>query len=178
MEMWQAFGATLSSPKIKTTTSSSPAGYDYVVVTGGLEIDIGSVSNIVANPRSLAGPKREAVIKWLEVYQMATQWIIDNLEEATELFVEHSEYEGIISNYEETLTLMRYNKFYSLEDNYNFFNESVQNGRMSKQEEFIYNPLSFFVDQGAYEPESLEKLLSGFFQGEYIQEVYERQKSR
>ena len=149
---------------------------DFVVVTGGLEIEIGSVSNIVANPRSLAGPKKEAIIKWLELYQMATQWIIDNLEEGTQMFVEHSEYEGIISNYDETLTLMRYNKFFTLEDNYNFFNQRVRDGKMSKQEEFIYNPLSFFVDQGAYQPEALDKLISGYFKGEYIKQVYERHK--
>jgi hypothetical protein len=144
----------------------------FTVVTGGLEIDIGSVSNIVCNPRSINALKRDAIIKWLEVYEMAASWIINNMEEATQMFVEHSEHEGIISNFNETLTLMKYNKFFTLKDNYDFFNQQVQNGRMNKQEELIYNSLDFFVSQGSYQPESLDKLISGYFDGSYINDLY------
>jgi len=148
---------------------------DFVVATGGREIDIETCGSLIANPVSLAGPKREAIVKWLEVYFMTVEWIIDNLEEATQYFVEHSEYEGIIANYDETLTLMRANGFHTMEANVEAFNLRVQDGRMSRQEEYIYKPLLFFVEQGNYEPFTLDKLLEGYFPPEYVMEAYENQ---
>lgn len=145
---------------------------DYVVISGGQQIDIGSVSNCVANPRSLE-TKREAILKWFELYEMAMEWINNNQEKAIELYIQQCEEAGMETTYETAKNEITANRFITLKENYEYFHTDVD-GKMNKQEALIYNALDFFVGQGNYEPETLDKLLDGYFQSDFVDEIYAR----
>lgn len=142
---------------------------DYTVVTGGELIDIGSVSNCVANPRSMES-KGDAVLKWFECYEMAIQWINENPEETVEYYIQHLEEQGMETSYEVAEKEVAANRFITLEENHELFH-TEENG-MSKQESLIYNALAFFVEQGNYEPEALEELLNDHFPSDSVDELY------
>jgi ABC-type nitrate/sulfonate/bicarbonate transport system substrate-binding protein len=137
--------------------------------------DVGAVfaTALTANPKSYADPvKRKAIKKWVELYLITVDWIAKNIDEASEYFSEWNEASGIKASPEECKRNILDNMFYTLEENYEMATTMTDDGKMNLFEAINYKPLEFFVSEGYYKPESLEKLLSGNFNSEIVEELY------
>ncbi|ONI39426.1 hypothetical protein AN396_08460 [Candidatus Epulonipiscium fishelsonii] len=106
--------------------------------------------------------KPEAIQKWMELYFAVVDWTYaseENLNQVMEWFIEWNEENGIASLESEIAAHMKYQKPYTLEENIEMFTTLSENGNYNKFLEYNVDPLKFYIDQGNYKPEDMDKFL-------------------
>ncbi|ONI47353.1 hypothetical protein AN644_00580 [Candidatus Epulonipiscium fishelsonii] len=106
--------------------------------------------------------KPEAIQKWMELYFAVVDWTYaseENLNQVMEWFIEWNEENGIASVESEIAAHMKYQKPYTLEENIEMFTTLSENGNYNKFLEYNVDPLKFYIDQGNYKPEDMDKFL-------------------
>lgn len=106
--------------------------------------------------------KKEAVKKWMELYFAAVDWMYasdENLNQAIDWFMEWNDENGIASVREEIEAHCKYQACYTLKDNMDMIKTNSENGDYNLFIEYNIEPLKFFVDQGNYKPEDINKFL-------------------
>ncbi|OON95117.1 MAG: hypothetical protein ATN32_00145 [Candidatus Epulonipiscium fishelsonii] len=107
--------------------------------------------------------KSEAIQKWMELYFATVDWIYaseENLNQAIKWFIEWNEENGIASVESEIVAHMQYQKPYTLEENIEMFNTLSENGDYNKFIVYNIEPLKFYIEQGNYKPDDLDKFLN------------------
>lgn len=149
---------------------------DFTVVMSANDLGIELPTVMVANPRSYEDPEKYAAIKkWMELYFATAEWIYandDNFQQAAEMFTEINEEVGVTSTLEENITVLKNNHHYTLEENYEYYNNKSDDGKMLVIEKMNYDPLMFFIEKGNYQPEDEATFLNGYFKGDIINELY------
>ncbi|ONI39424.1 hypothetical protein AN639_03930 [Candidatus Epulonipiscium fishelsonii] len=125
--------------------------------------DVGTVLvTALATSQHVIDEKPEALQKWMELYFAAVDWTYaseENLAQAIEWFMEWNEENGIPSVEEEIAAHMEYQKCYTLEENLEMFNTLSENGEYNKFMEYNVEPLKFYIEQGNYKPEDMDKFM-------------------
>ncbi|ONI46549.1 hypothetical protein AN640_03115 [Candidatus Epulonipiscium fishelsonii] len=129
--------------------------------------DVGTVLvTAMATSQSIIDEKPEALQKWMELYFAAVDWTYEsegNLNQAIEWFMEWNEENGIPSVKEEIAAHMQYQKCYTLEENISMFNTLSENGKYNLFMEYNVEPLKFYIEQGNYKPEDMDKFLDPIY---------------
>jgi len=149
----------------------------FVRVIKSRDIGILGMITHTANPRSYANPvKREAIKKWMELYFLTADWILNNIDEAGEYYQKWNDSIGVKTTVEECKALIMNNMYYTLKENYEMATTYVEEDgkKMSDLQATNYRTLKFFVSKGNYEPQSLEKFGDEkYFNFEIIKELYD-----
>ncbi len=100
--------------------------------------------------------KKAAIEKILEVHYAIVDWMLasdENMEVAAKVLTEWGESEGTAVPYEENLAYLKETKYYTLEENYEFFTEEVtnDNGTMVKALDLLMGIMDFYIEQGNYQ---------------------------
>lgn len=151
------------------------------VIKGSDLIELANV--LAANPDSYKDPvKTEAIKKTIELYYRVVEWLWDgekldeaNRQQALEWFQEWNEANGVKSDMDAIEALMLDSRHYTLEDSYKMFTTKTADGKMNLVQEANYLPLSFYIEQGKYQPADGDKLLATH-NGDYVIEIYENSK--
>ncbi|ONI41208.1 hypothetical protein AN639_03920 [Candidatus Epulonipiscium fishelsonii] len=125
--------------------------------------DIGAILLAgVSATQTAIDEKPEAIQKWMELYFAVVDWTYaseENLNQVMEWFIEWNEENGIASLESEIAAHMKYQKPYTLEENIEMFTTLSENGNYNKFLEYNVDPLKFYIDQGNYKPEDMDKFL-------------------
>lgn len=148
---------------------------DYVMASKAAWVDTGLVTDYVASQEGMT-EKREAIAKWMELNIKIGEWCNENKEEAAEYMTELGEIDGIESDVADNIQLIEDNPYFTLEECYQGATENTEEGDMLIYIAQNYNPMAFFVEQGNYTEEDLQKLLEGNFDNTLITEVYNNSK--
>lgn len=148
---------------------------DYIMASKASWVKTGLVTNYVATPVGME-TKREAIAKWMELNIKIGEWCNENPEEAAEYMTELGDLDGIISDVSDNVQLIQDNPYFTLEECYQAARSKTEDGAMLIYEAQYYNPMKFFVEQGNYTEEDLEKILGGNFKNELISEIYAKTK--
>ena len=140
------------------------------------EIGVRLVSCIAANPGVMKDEKKlEAVQKWIELYFAAVEWMYateENRKLATDWFIEWNEENGIPSVRSEIESHLEYQRCYTLEENIEMFETKSDKGDYSIAVEYNVEPLKFFIEQGNYKEEDLEKFAQPqYFDSSIIEKI-------
>ncbi len=108
--------------------------------------------------------KRAAIEKILELHYATLDWMMasdENMQVAARILTEWGEAEGTAVPYEENLEYLRETHYYTLDENYEFFTETVDNeyGTMYKSLDMLMGVMDFFVDQGNYQESDREFMI-------------------
>ncbi|WP_305767172.1 ABC transporter substrate-binding protein [Candidatus Epulonipiscium viviparus] len=127
------------------------------------DVDVTLVTCFSA-PKSVVSDaaKMSAVEKWMELYFAAVDWMYasdENLDLATDWFLEWNDSNGISSERFEIEAHLKYQKPYTLEENIEMFNTQSDAGEFSKLVEYNVLPLEFYVEQGSYREKDIETFL-------------------
>lgn len=152
----------------------------YVPVVQAEDVGVRLVTVFAANPRSYEDPeKKEAIMKWMEIYFAAVEWLYasdENLTQGIEWYLEWNEENGVKSDETEIRAHLTHNGCYTLEENVEMINGSSEDGKRNLIEDYNYQPLLFFIENGNYKPETAEQLVDGYFIDEVIEELAARRK--
>ncbi|ONI47352.1 hypothetical protein AN644_00575 [Candidatus Epulonipiscium fishelsonii] len=106
--------------------------------------------------------KPEAIQKWMELYFATVDWIYandENFNQAVSWYTEWNEENGIPSTDIESAAHLTYSSSYTLEENIKMFNTLSKDGEYNKFIEYNIEPLKFYIEQGNYKPEDMDKFL-------------------
>ncbi|ONI46552.1 hypothetical protein AN640_03130 [Candidatus Epulonipiscium fishelsonii] len=120
----------------------------------------------LATSQQVIDEKPEALQKWMELYFAAVDWtyaIEENLNQAIDWYIEWNEQNGIPSEKEEIVAHLTYSSSYTLEENIEMFNTLSENGDYNKFIEYNIEPLKFYIEQGNYKPNDLDKFLNSAY---------------
>jgi sulfonate transport system substrate-binding protein len=148
---------------------------DYIMASKAKWVDTGLVTDFVATREGLEN-NSEAILKWMELCIYIGEWCNENPEEAAEYMTELGEIDGIEADVSDNVQLINDNPYFTLEECYTASTEEAHDGKMLVYEAQNYDPLEFFVQQGNYTEDDLEKILGGNFDNQYIISVYENAK--
>jgi len=115
----------------------------------------------------------------MELYYLTADWILKNIDEASEYYQKWNDSIGVKTTVEECKALIMHNMYYTLKENYEMATTYVEEDgkKMSLLQAINYRILRFFVLKGNYEPQSLEKFGGGgYFNFEIIKELYAKYK--
>ena len=147
---------------------------DLVMVSNDAWVKTGIVTNYIASADGWK-EKQAAIEKWLEVTVMGGEWAMQNIEEAAQYMVDMNELDGYPTELEDNIGIIEDNPFATLEDNYNYYTQNSEDGKMLIAKAQAYNPMSVFVKMGKYSQEQLEALGAGDnFLPEPIINIYNR----
>lgn len=137
----------------------------YKPVSGIKECGSTLTTAVFANDDTL-DEKRVAVKKFLEVFLAAANWLSENKEEGTELYVQTCEDEGVAVSPAVAQTTIDSATTPSLTEQISFVETKIDDpknpGRkISTMENLIVDTFDFFASQGRYKPEDREKMLDG-----------------
>ena len=149
---------------------------DFVVASTGPIAQLGLMTNMVANPESLADPeKREAIKTFARVFYETTDWIKANQDEAVKYYVDWSAYAGSTISEEVALRNLTNDSYYSLQENYESLHTPASDGSgYNDMQEKLVSVLRFFIDCGSYQEGDDELFLQDkHFDTSIIDELYE-----
>lgn len=149
---------------------------DYVIASTGPLAEVGLLTNIMANPDSLADDDmRETMKTFLKVFFEATDWITANPEEASVYMKEWCAYAGNEIDDETAYLYTTIDPYYTLEDNYNTMNEAAHDGGdYNRIQEQIVGVLNFFIATDSYQVGDDERFLAEeLMDASLINELYE-----
>ena len=100
--------------------------------------------------------KRAAIEKILEIHYATLDWMMaseENMELAAQVLTEWGAAEGTAVPYEENLAYLKETKYYTLDENYDFFTTDVENenGTMSKALSLLMGVMDFYIQEGNYQ---------------------------
>ena len=127
--------------------------------------------------------KREAIKKFYEVYYRTSQWIADNMEEATDYYLETCEIEGIACDEETAAYICERRNSPTLGDVYEQFTTEVDYDKyktraVTKAESDLLVTLDFFINTGKYSDDDRDTILDDKMMDDSIMmEVYEDMKA-
>ena len=148
---------------------------EYIMASKAAWVDTGLVTDYVASQEGME-EKREAIAKWMELNIRIGEWCNENKEEAAEYMTELGEIDGIESNVSDNVQLIEDNPYFTMEECYRGSTENEEGSDMLVYIAQNYNPMEFFVEQGNYTEEDLQKLREGKFDNTLITEVYNNAK--
>lgn len=145
------------------------------------DVGVRLVTCFATIPSNMEDPqKAEAIKTWMNLYFDAVEWMYsseENLNQAIDWFMEWNKECGITSDRKEIEAHCRYQRCYTLKDNYELMNTKSENGDYSLAVDYNYEPLKFFVQQGNYTEEDLTTFLEPqYFNSAFVNELYEKQK--
>lgn len=129
----------------------------FVPVIQGYDVGISLATAYGTNETVWAdASKRAAIEKILEVHYAIVDWMLasdENMEAAAQVLTEWGEAEGTAVPYEENLAYLKETKYYTLEENYDFFTSEVENdnGTMVKALDLLMGIMDFYIEQGNYQ---------------------------
>lgn len=147
---------------------------DYVMVSSGPLAECGLDCNVVATEDAVAN-KHDEIIAFLKAYFRAVEWISNNKEEAVQDLMTFCEETGKDLSEESATVFINAENFYSIEDNYNMLNDTVEGTDTCTMENRIMNILEFFISAGNYAEGDDEKF-AGHINNTFINEIYEADK--
>lgn len=148
---------------------------DYIMASKASWVKTGLVTDYVATPVGME-TKQEAIAKWMELNIKIGEWCNENPQDAAEYMTELGDLDGIVSEVSDNIQLIKDNPYFTMEECYQASTEKTEDGRMLIYEAQYYDPMKFFVEQGNYTEEDLEKILGGNFKNQLISEIYSRTK--
>lgn len=137
----------------------------FVPVIQGYDVGINLATAYGTNETVWAdASKRAAIEKILEVHYAIVDWMLasdENMEIAAQVLTEWGEAEGTAVPYEENLAYLKETKYYTLEENYDFFTNKVENdnGSMVKALELLMGIMDFYIEQGNYQESDREYMI-------------------
>lgn len=164
-----------------TTLAIMSKELGYQKVSGIEECGSRMATTIYATEEALDSMP-DAVRKYLEVYLAAAHWADTHRAEATDLYVQTCEEEGVATTgpvaratVESTFTPTLKKQLEYVETMVD--DPRVPGSRITEMEKIIIDTFDFFADQGRYEPADRKKILSGFINPNVLLEIkgdYER----
>lgn len=153
------------------TVALSEDKEDYVLVSLGSMVELGTDNYIMANQESVED-KHEEILAFLRAYFRAAGWVANNREEAVNDLIAFCEETGKeLDRRTAEIYLEADGDFYTLEDNYTLLN-SADGTQECELERRILDVMNFYVGCGNYKPEDAEKL-KGHVNNEFINELCE-----
>ncbi len=135
---------------------------NFTPVMQAADVGVSLVSAMVANPRSYADEtKYLAIKKFMEIYFDVAAWMTaseENLATAASYFQKWNEENGVPTTIEELNIHLTHTIPYTLDQNYEWFNEVGESG-FNKQIENSLLPLEFYVGLGQYEEADKDKFM-------------------
>lgn len=157
---------------------------DYVPVMKAKEVEAVMITTYAANPNSWADPvKKQAIIKWIEMYTRFVDWIYDedgnlieeNVKPTLEYYIEWNDLNGIKSDYDELRQMIDITNWIPIEEQYELFKKEyeTEDGVVSGIAKIDYDVLKFFIAGGQYQPEDAKTFVEYQHSPEAIFEIYE-----
>jgi len=157
---------------------------DYEPVMRAKDVDADMITTYAANPDSWADPvKKEAIIKWVEMYARFVDWIYDddgnlieeNLNPTLEYYIAWNDSNGIKSDYDELRQMVELTTWVSIEEQYELFNTmtETEDGVVNGIAKLDYDVLKFFIAAGNYQPEAAATFVERQHIPDAIVEIYE-----
>ncbi len=135
---------------------------NFVPVMQAADVGVSLVSGMVANPRSYEDETKQlAIKKFLEIYFDVADWMSaseDNLAIAADYFQQWNEDNGVPTTIEELNIHLTHTMPYTLEQNYEWFNNEGESG-YNQQVENNLLPLEFYIGLGQYEEADKDKFM-------------------
>lgn len=128
----------------------------YVPVVQGRDVGINLTTAFMTNEETWENEKmRQAINKIIELHFATLDWMQAdeaNMEKAAEILTDWCEAEGTAVDYEENLAYLKETYYYSLEENYEMFRNTVSNdhGDMYEALDALMGIMDFYVSQGNY----------------------------
>lgn len=148
----------------------------YTAVMSSEAVGIELVTTISATQDAMQN-KRETVKKWMELLFAVQEWVYgsdENYQQAVEWFVEWNEDNGYPSTEEECDGHLQHEFLYTLDQNYEMFQTPSQYGTCNALCDMTYDPLKFYVEQGNYTEEDLQKVADpAYWDGSIITELHD-----
>lgn len=122
---------------------------------------------------------RAGIEKILEAHYATLDWMMDsqeNMKLAAKALTYWGEAEGTAVPYEENLAYLQETHYYTLEENYEFFTQTVDNeyGTMYKALDMAMGAMDFYISQGNYQESDREYMIKNqdkLFAAEGIEKV-------
>ena len=158
------------------------AGIKYVKVADAADLGVVLYNTIVATPKAFNDEKKkEAILKWMEMYYVTTEWVFandENFQKACDLFASWDEEQGVKSTAETIATFWKKDYNLSLQEAYDSMTTKGADG-LTVAEASHYNPMKFFVTIGKYTDANAQRLIQeGTFDTSYITEVLNRRNAK
>lgn len=151
-----------------TSTAIEAEQLGYVKAAGADTNGVIVPTTVLATDKALGDPaKREAITKMWELYFITTDWIMDNLDDAAELYMETCTIEGVsgADNYELCHESLSRFKPYGLEDELTLMNNvaadpmGLAKRELTGGEIDLFNTLDFFISQEKYTSADRDKII-------------------
>jgi ABC-type nitrate/sulfonate/bicarbonate transport system substrate-binding protein len=152
---------------------------EYVVVASSNAIGGGfAIAMMVVNPNVLDDPvKMEAILTALDVHFAVVDWFDTiTIEEITEWQVAMSEEKGLAADWDELFRYMNGTRIYDFDYSYNLQTTISDDGVNTLVARSIIDPMQFFADLDKFSQEDVEKMASGYFPTEYMEELKSRRE--
>lgn len=129
----------------------------FVPVIEGYDAGIRLVTAYGTSEKAWSDPAiRSGIEKILELHYATLDWMMEsdeNMQMAAKVLTAWGEAEGTAVPYVENLEYLRETHYYTLEENYDFFTEKVDNnyGTMYRSLDMLMGIMDFYVEQGNYQ---------------------------
>lgn len=152
---------------------------NYVAVAESNSIGGGfAIAMMLVNPDVLEDEvKMEAILTCLDVHFAVVDWFDTiSIEEVTEWQVAMSEEKGLSTDWDELFKYMNGTVIYDFQYSYDLQTTVSDDGELTLVERSIVDPLQFFADLENFAQEDVEKMKSGYFPQEYMEEIKSRRE--
>ncbi len=129
----------------------------FVPVIEGYDVGINLVTGYGTSEKAWSDENiRAGIEKILEAHYAILDWMMDsdeNMGFAAKALTYWGEQEGTAVPYEENLAYLKETHYYTLEENYEYFTETVENdyGKMFKALDMAMGAMDFYISQGNYQ---------------------------